>query len=154
VGSSCGERAAEEETSMGKKSLFCGIMALAFVLWVPVAHAFTCNIHVLAANLPTSSPSFNFLMAVHNYQTTTENFDLVAFLPNGTTRSIVITLPPDRLRLVGPADIPIVPGEFADVYICWRFGTAGLINQVEPGSVMLLAIGGAFTAIPHITFSR
>ena len=140
----------EKEKHMSKKRLLFGIVALMLVWGATAAHARTCSIHLLAANLP-QSPGFSFLLAIHNYAGTTENFDVIAFLPNGTQRSIVVTLAPDRLRLVGPADIPIVSGEFADVYVCWRFGAQNAIQQ--PGSVMLLAVGGTFTAIPPIVFA-
>jgi hypothetical protein len=138
---------------MGKKSWLYGIMVLTFVWGVTGAHAATCNIHVLAANLSAAQlpPGFTFILVIHNYAAGPQTFSVQAFLQNGTSRANTVTLDPDRFVLLAPGDIPILSGEAADIYVCWPPGAVG--QPVQPGSVMLLAIGGGFTALPPITFT-
>jgi hypothetical protein len=141
----------------GKRLALCGLALLLTGMVATASYAATphplspdprtCNVHVLAGVL--TNPSLSFVLAVHNYAGTTEIFDITAFLAGGTTRGRTLQLPPDRFALLFPPDIPIVPGEVADIYVCWRFGTTA---PIPPGSVLLIFFQGQLTAIPSVAF--
>jgi hypothetical protein len=138
----------EKEKRMGKKSLLYGIIVLTFVWGVTAAHAASTNIILAAANLPAVAPGYTFVLILHNYATGPQTFTITAFFPNGTSRVRTITLAQDRFLILNPEDIPVLPGEVANLYIRWPLGTVA--QPVPPGSLLLLLIGGSPTAIPNI----
>ena len=73
-------------------------------------------------------------------------FDVRAFIVGGTVRRLMRTIEADGIRFLSPIDIPVLPNEIADIYVCW---TAGTITQLlPPGALLLILFQGNLVVEP------
>ena len=143
---------------MGKKRLLCGMMVLMFLWWATAAHALvskdaehpnnpdpgTCSVFPIAGVL--TSPSLTFVLVLQNYLATTQTFQVRAFIGGTVLRAINVTLAVDRFTILQPIDIPVLPGELADIYVCWQAGT--ITQLIPPGALLLLFFQGNLVVEP------
>jgi hypothetical protein len=150
-----------KERAMSKKRLLCGMMVLMFLCWGTAAHALvprdaehpdnpdpgTCVVFPFVGVITQPFP-MTFALILQNYLGSTQTFSVNAFIGGTILRVRTITLDPDRFVGLGPADIPILNGELADVYVCWPVG--GPAALVPPGALLFLAIGTSFLVEPSV----
>jgi hypothetical protein len=97
------------------------------------------------------NPSLTFVLILQNYLATTQTFQVKAFIGGTVLRVRTVTLEVDRFVGLTPGDIPILPGETADIYVCWELGSPA-IGAMPPGALMLLFFAGSWIVEPPVVF--
>jgi hypothetical protein len=92
-----------------------------------------------------------FALILQNYRNDPMTFTVVAVIGGTQQRTKDFRIEPDGFLGLNPTDIPILPGELADVYVCWPAGAPDAL--VPPGALMFLSIGNSFVLeIPVVSF--
>jgi len=84
----------------------------------------------------------NFALILQNYLNDPMTFSVVAFIGGTQRRTRDVRVEVNGLQGLSPSDIPILPGELADVYVCWPAGAPGAL--VPPSALMFLIIGDSY----------
>lgn len=150
---------------MGKKRLLCGMMVLMFLLCTTAAQALTsrspenpdnpdpgtCSVFPFAGVLTTPF-NFNFLLILQNYAGGDQQFRVVSFIGGVTQITRFFTLAEDAFRVLQPSDLQILPGQLADIYVCWNLGTNPQTGGFlfPPGALLLLFFGNNFLIEPPV----
>jgi hypothetical protein len=148
---------------MGKKRLLCGLMVVMFLWSVTVAHALesnqanpgnpdnpdpgTCSVFPFVGVLTQPFP-MTFALVLQNYLSAPQTFQVRAFINGTVLRAANFTIRVDGFLGLAPNDIPILPGELADLYVCWAAGTPAQL--VPPGALLFIIIGTSFVLEPPV----
>jgi hypothetical protein len=98
----------------------------------------TCSVFPFAGVL--SQPfSLTFALILRNYAASPQTFSVNAFIDGAVLRVRTVTLAADAFVGLSPGDIPILPGELADIYVCWGPGPPG-----PPAVLLLLSFADHF----------
>jgi len=101
----------------------------------------TCSVFPFIGVLAQPFP-LNFALILQNYLNDPMTFTVVAFIGGTQRRARDVQVDVDGFRGLSPSDIPILPGELADVYVCWPAGAPGAL--VPPSALMFLIIGDSY----------